>query len=152
MANPVVGAQLSRRKGAQKMKSERNKNARSSLSVSKLKHAQGRRLSPALLHSLNHPIRRQILRMLSQPGAVQSPSEMARLILSNNAKSAEAMLSGLAYHARVLCEQEITRCARTSQARGSTQHFYASKVAGNELVDTILEETEEDDGPLGSTG
>ena len=134
------------------MKSERDKKMRSSLSASKQKHMQRRRLSPALLHSLNHPIRRQILRILGQPGAVQSPSEMTRLILSDSAKSAGAMLSALAYHARALCEQEITRCTRTSQVRGSTQHFYASNVAGNELVDTILAETEEDDCSLWSIG
>lgn len=125
---------------------------RSSMSASKLKHTRGRPLSPALLHSLNHPIRRQILRILSRPGAVQSPSEMVRLFLGERAKLEEGMLSGLSYHARVLCEQGITHCTRTSQVGGATQHFYASNVAGNGLVDTILAETEEDDGSLRSIG
>jgi DNA-binding transcriptional ArsR family regulator len=128
---------------------EQGENRRLKLSASKEKHQPGRSLTPALLHSMNHPIRRQILRMLSQPGAVQSPCEMSELMkLDEGARSAKNVLPNLSYHARALAEQKVTRCIRTSHVRGSTQHFYASNVVGNELVDTILAETEEDDGPL----
>jgi DNA-binding transcriptional ArsR family regulator len=97
-------------------------------------------MTPALIHALNHPARRQILRELAEEGTERSPSEMAR--------SAAFSLPGLSFHARVLCEMQVTRCTRTQPVRGSLEHFYASNVSGNELVAAILLETEGDDRPL----
>ncbi len=57
-------------------------------------------------------------------------------------------LSNLSYHARSLCEQKIVHCAKTRKVRGSTEHFYASDVSDNKLVNTILSETEKDDSHL----
>jgi hypothetical protein len=48
----------------------------------------------------------------------------------------------------VLCELQVTRCTRTQPVRCSLEHFYASNVSENELVATILLETEGDDRPL----
>lgn len=109
-------------------------------SRNKTKHQQGREMTPALIHALNHPARRQILRQLGEPEAERSPSEMA--------ETAAFSLSGLSFHARVLCELQVTRCTRTQQVRGSLEHFYASNVSGNELVSAILVETEGEDGRL----
>jgi hypothetical protein len=109
-------------------------------SQDKTKHEPGREMTPALIHALNHPARRLILRELGDPGAERSPSEMAH--------SAAFSLSGLSFHARVLCELEVTHCTRTQPVRGSLEHFYASNVSGNELVATILSETEGDDRPF----
>lgn len=103
----------------------------------KLQHRPGRIASPALIEGLGHPIRRQILRILSAKGAVQSPSDIEKLV--------KPSLSNLAYHARCLHEQNIIRCTGTKQIRGSIQHLYASNVSDNKLVNTILSETEEDD-------
>lgn len=64
------------------------------------------------------------------------------------AEGAAFSLSGLSFHARVLCELQVTRCTRTRPARGALEHFYASNVSGNELVEAILVETEGDDGIL----
>jgi DNA-binding transcriptional ArsR family regulator len=97
-------------------------------------------MTPALIHALNHPARRQILRELAEEGTERSPSEMAR--------SAAFSLPGLSFHTRVLCEMQVTRCTRTQPVRGSLEHFYASNVSGNELVAAILLETEGDDRPL----
>ncbi len=108
-----------------------------SADTKKSKHRPGRIASPALIEGLSHPIRRQILRILSAKGTVQSPSKMARL--------AKPSLSNLAYHARCLREQNIIRCTGTRQVRGSTQHFYVSNVSDNKLVNTVLSETEGDD-------
>jgi len=94
-------------------------------------------MTPALIHALNHPARRQILRQLSEVDAELSPSEMA--------DSAAFSLAGLSFHARVLCELSVTRCTRTQQTRGAVEHFYASNVAGNELVAAILLDTEGED-------
>jgi hypothetical protein len=97
-------------------------------------------MTPALIHGLNHPIRRQILRILSRQGAARSPNEMTRLMTPG--------LSNLSYHARSLCKQMIVHCASTRRVRGSTEHFYASDVSDNKLVNTILSETEKDDSHL----
>ena len=63
-------------------------------SAGKQKHKPGRKMSPALLHSLNHPVRRQILRLLSERGAERSPVKMARLVAGG--------LSMLSFHAKTL--------------------------------------------------
>jgi DNA-binding transcriptional ArsR family regulator len=109
-------------------------------SQNKTKHQQGREMTPALIHALNHPARRQILRQLSERGAEKSPSEMA--------EPAAFSLSGISFHARVLCELRVTRCTRTQPVRGAIEHFYASNVCDNELVSAILVETENEDGAL----
>ena len=95
-------------------------------------------MTPALIYALNHPARRQILRQLTGPEAERSPSEMAG--------STAFSLSALSFHARVLCELQVTRPTRTEPVRGSLEHFYASNVSGNELVGAILSETEDEDG------
>jgi DNA-binding transcriptional ArsR family regulator len=97
-------------------------------------------MSPALLHSLNHPVRRQILRLLSKRDVEESPTKMARLIAGG--------LSRLSFHARTLSEQKVIRRVKTRQVRGSTESFYTSNVSENELVARILRSTEEDDGFL----
>jgi DNA-binding transcriptional ArsR family regulator len=97
-------------------------------------------MTPALIHALDHPARRQILRQLGEQGTERSPSEMAQ--------TAAFSLSGLSFHARVLSELQVTRCTRTQPVRGALEHFYASNVSDNELVATILVETEGDDRPL----
>jgi len=109
-------------------------------SRNKTKHQQGREMTPALIHALNHPARRQILRQLGELGTERSPSEMAQ--------AATFSLSGLSFHARVLCELQVTCCTRTQPVRGSLEHFYASNVSDNDLVSAILSETEGDDRPL----
>lgn len=106
-------------------------------SQNKTKHQQGREMTPALIHALNHPARRQILRQLGGQGTERSPSEMANV--------APFSLPGLSFHARVLCELQVTRATRTQQVRGSLEHFYASNVSDNELVAAILLETEGED-------
>jgi DNA-binding transcriptional ArsR family regulator len=109
-------------------------------SKDKAKHQPGREMSPALIYALNHPARRQILRQLKEPEVERSPSEMAQ--------AASFSLSGLSFHARVLSELQVARCTRAEPVRGSLEHFYASNVSDNELVATILLETEGDDRPL----
>jgi DNA-binding transcriptional ArsR family regulator len=109
-------------------------------SRNKTRHQRGRGMTPALIHALNHPARRQILRQLGEPGVERSPNEMA--------ETAAFSLSGLSFHARVLSELQVTRCTRTQPVRGALEHFYASNVSDNELVEAILLETEGDDRPL----
>jgi len=94
-------------------------------------------MSPALLHVLNHPIRRQILRLLHEQRATLSPNEMSQAI--------GVALPNLGFHARTLAERGVIRETRTRQVRGSVEHFYVSTVSENRLVATILSSTENDD-------
>jgi DNA-binding transcriptional ArsR family regulator len=102
-------------------------------------------MTPALLHALHHPVRRQILRVLHEEGAALSPSELSR-------KLSPTGLSRLSFHARVLCVLKVTECASTRQVRGAVEHFHASTVSRNKLVAAILLETEADDALLGVAG
>jgi DNA-binding transcriptional ArsR family regulator len=102
------------------------------------KHVRGRAMTPALISALDHPVRREVLRLLHRHDTHLSPIQMNEKI--------NVGISCLSYHARTLAEQKVTRLASTMQVRGATQHFYVSKVADNELVATILNCTEKDDG------
>lgn len=97
-------------------------------------------MSPALIHALDHPIRRQVLRVLDKQGQSQSPVELTTLIA--------APLSNLSYHTTVLSDLGVIRQTRTEYIRGATKHFYASEVATNKHVVSILKETEGDDRKL----
>lgn len=121
------------------MRSRGRARARANYGAGSKKHEPGREMSPALLVILNHPIRREILRLL-QGQAELSPSQMAITI--------EAGLPNLSFHARALEERNVTRCIRTRRVRGATEHFYASNVTENSLVATILSSTREDDAFL----
>jgi DNA-binding transcriptional ArsR family regulator len=94
-------------------------------------------MTPALLEALNHPVRRQLLRLLHERRAAQSPLEMSHDIALG--------LAHVSYHVRILSDLHVVRLTRTRPVRGSTQHFYLSRVLKNELVDAILRSTEKDD-------
>jgi DNA-binding transcriptional ArsR family regulator len=102
------------------------------------KHVSGRIMTPALIAVLNHPTRRRILRMLNTEKREQSPKDAA--------KALRVGLGEVSFHFRVLRELKVIDCVKTSRVRGATQHFYRSRVIENELVGTILRETEADDG------
>lgn len=113
--------------------------ARANYGAGSKKHELEREMSPALLVILNHPIRREILRLLHGQAEL-SPTQMANSI--------DAGLPNLSFHARALEERNVTRCTRTRQVRGATEHFYASNVTENRLIATILSSTQEDDAFL----
>lgn len=106
------------------------------------KHEPGRAMSPALLKSLGHPVRRQILRVLGKPGAALSPAEMS-------AGPVAFGLTGVSFHTRMLGDRDVIRCVDERQAKGGTVRVYASNVSDNKLVRKILRETEEDDATFG---
>src|SRR4051794_40658263 len=101
-----------------------------------LTHGHGRKMSPALIRALDHPLRRETLRRLHGEATELSPAE-----LSPN----RAVISQISYHLRELAELKVVRQTRTEQVRGSTAHFYTSLVADNDLVARILAYTENDD-------
>ena len=103
------------------------------------KHPKGKRMSPALIHILNHPTRRMILRKLRDEGTEMSPSTMSR--------GDEVALITVAHHARYLSKLGVLRLSKAGDEPGK-ERFYVSNVAGNELVEEILSETEEHDAKL----
>jgi hypothetical protein len=97
-------------------------------------------MTPALIEALNHPIRRQLLRLLHEHREAQSPKGMSQEMTRE--------LVNISYHARVLLDLHVIGLTRTRSVRGSIQHFYVSRVAKNNLVAVILRSTEKDDSFL----
>ncbi len=73
-----------------------------------------------LFTALGHPLRRRILRTMIDRGSEASPRQLSDRL--------GEPLSALSYHVRVLAECEAIELVRTSQVRGSTQHFYRARV------------------------
>lgn len=72
-----------------------------------------------LLVALRHPLRRMILRAMTD-GKPVSPRELAEAL--------RQPLSNVSYHVRVLVHCEAVTLVRTKPTRGSIQHFYRSNV------------------------
>lgn len=87
----------------------------------------------ALLAALRHPLRRRILRLMSD-GREASPSEIA--------KQLGETLSNVAYHVRVLVDAGALQAAGEKPVRGATQHFYRSSLDTG-WAETMLDENEE---------
>lgn len=83
-----------------------------------------------LIVALRHPLRRKILRHMSDERKA-SPSELS--------KELSEPLSSVAYHVRVLAERRALRRVSKRQIRGTTQHFYRWSVKAD-WVRAMLEE------------
>jgi DNA-binding transcriptional ArsR family regulator len=90
-----------------------------------------------LISALNHPSRRQILRLLLDRGQRLSPLEMAREL--------DLPLGTVSYHVRLLCDLHAVAPAGTRQVRGAVQRFYEYTIEGDPPIETLLEETREID-------
>lgn len=77
-----------------------------------------RDLSPeeALLVCLQHPLRRELLKLCVEAGEMRSPKE---LTLATNGH-----ISNVGYHVRVLTEQGAVELVAEEPRRGSVEHFY----------------------------
>jgi DNA-binding transcriptional ArsR family regulator len=73
----------------------------------------------ALLNALNHPLRRQILRVMPD-GEATSPRELAEWL--------DEPLGNLSYHVRVLAGCGALELVDEKRVRGTTQHFYRASV------------------------
>lgn len=72
-----------------------------------------------LLVALRHPLRRRILRLLSEREVI-SPLEMAIAL--------DKPLSNVSYHVHVLLDCAAVTLVKTAPKRGSIQHFYCSTI------------------------
>lgn len=69
----------------------------------------------ALLDALQHPLRRELLKLVIERKEL-TPSESARLL--------DDSLSDVSYHMRKLAHRELVRLDHMGQARGAAVHFY----------------------------
>lgn len=72
----------------------------------------------ALLDALQHPLRRQILRIFVERGERLSPLDLSQLT--------KRSLSDISYHVRVLADLGTLRLGHTKARRGALAHFYDS--------------------------
>ncbi|MEX2108924.1 MAG: helix-turn-helix domain-containing protein [Solirubrobacterales bacterium] len=86
----------------------------------------------ALIKALSHPLRRQILRTMSD-GQAASPRELAERL--------DQPLSNLSYHVRVLVNSGALKLVRKQQVRGTMQHFYRPSVKAK-WVQALLKEAD----------
>lgn len=77
-----------------------------------------RDLSPeeALLFCLQHPLRRELLKLCVEAGEMRSPKE---LTLPTNGH-----ISNVGYHVRVLAQEGAVELVAEESRRGSVEHFY----------------------------
>lgn len=75
-------------------------------------------LEARLVHALNHPLRRRILKQALVEREQFSPRGLS--------SEWSEPLSNLSYHIRVLAELGVIKLTATRPVRGSTQHFYVS--------------------------
>lgn len=91
-----------------------------------------------LLVELQHPLRRELLRLTIGSEPI-SPTELSRQVKAN------ATLSTVAYHVRVLANCGALELVETQLSRGSTMHFY--RAAGSpERAREALRLAEAEDG------
>lgn len=77
-------------------------------------HSKGEPIDQRLVRALAHPLRVQILEILSE--AVASPNRLSEEL--------ETALPDVAYHTRALDKCGCLELVRTTQKRGAIEHFY----------------------------
>ena len=108
----------------------------------KPKRSRRRKGGPArprgdILLAIAHPLRRQILRRLSERGEPVSPIQLA--------DDLKGPLGKVAYHVRVLWRLGALSAAGEQQVRGAVEHFYVSTIENDPPIETLLEETRKED-------
>lgn len=92
-------------------------------------------LAPHQQRALDHPIRRQILRVLSRDAAPQTLSEICEGI-------PETSISTIGYHLLVLEECAFVSVSGVLTGPGDAERHFASNVADNRVVMAALQETQ----------
>lgn len=73
-------------------------------------------INNALVAALNHPTRRELLKLYLENDAALSPKELADLTGQK--------LTTISYHVRVLADKNAIELAEEEPVRGSVAHFY----------------------------
>lgn len=112
--------------------------------------ANGRRGKPYeeadLIRGLNHPLRRQALRLLHRTKRPMSPVQIEAEMKLGKPKE---QLSQVGYHITTLAGYGLISKVGERQSRGAMEHFYRSNVSRVASVRQLLESTREaDEGRL----
>lgn len=86
--------------------------------------------SPAeedLISAIDHPLRRQVLRVMHSLGRPLSPREVEELL--NLGGKLGSNLSNVSYHVKILAGYGAISLVGTRPARGALEHFYESRVS-----------------------
>jgi DNA-binding transcriptional ArsR family regulator len=83
-----------------------------------------------LLHSLGHPLRREILLVLAEKKRPLAPRDIAE-------KELPDPLSNVAYHMRVLSDKKAVKLVRTEPVRGSSAHLYRFNIRAPWALDAL---------------
>jgi DNA-binding transcriptional ArsR family regulator len=87
--------------------------------------------------ALNHPLRRQVLRVVEEGGTASATELCHRFDLP---------LSKVAYHVKVLVDLDALKLVRTRKVRGARERFYRVASEGQaEWVRVVLEDTRSSD-------
>jgi DNA-binding transcriptional ArsR family regulator len=88
--------------------------------------------------ALNHPLRRNILRILNET-EIASATEISRRM--------ELRLGNVAYHVKVLADLQVLELVRRRKVRGAFEKFYRSAAVNGERdwVAVVLERTRKSD-------
>ena len=90
-----------------------------------------------ILLAISHPLRRRILRKVAERGEPTSPSQLTDEL--------GGPLGMIAYHVRVLWRLGALSPAGEEPVRGAVEHFYASTIEDDPPIETLLEETRQED-------
>lgn len=85
------------------------------------------------LSALNHPARREILRRLREVGEARSASELAMEL--------RLPLNQVSYHLKILEKYNAVAHTDSSSVKGAVEHFFASTVRSELLVNLWLDTT-----------
>ncbi len=96
-----------------------------------------------LLKAINHPLRRQVLRLLHSSGESVSPIQIERELGLGGAVGEK--LSSVSYHVTVLSGYNAIERVGERQVRGAMEHFYASNVEDVAWLRGVLSRTQESD-------
>jgi DNA-binding transcriptional ArsR family regulator len=87
--------------------------------------------------AIGSPHRRRLLRILHVAGEARSPNEMSEAL--------GVPVSHISYHVKVLKSCRVIALTDTQPRRGAVEHFYASTIADNPLMGSLLEATQAED-------
>lgn len=133
-----------KRKGRKSKKDERKKGkpdrkarkAGSKKASGKSKRSAGQHRAD-LIRAIDHPLRRRVLRILTEEGEPLSPAEIKRRL--------DMPLGAVSYQVRVLRNLNAVKLARSRQVRGALEHFYISLIGNDPPIQMLLNETREFD-------
>jgi DNA-binding transcriptional ArsR family regulator len=95
------------------------------------------RANGRLILAANHTLRRRLLRILHGSKKPLSPTKLS--------EATGVPVTNVSYHMNVLRRCGAVEVVQETQVRGAVEHFYASKVDDNELVEAMLGKTEAED-------